>query len=197
MKNAVIKSTVIGVILAGVVALPVNADNYFGVRYAALEYKIKGGGGTSILEWDTPLLLINAGHQFNSYFAVEGRLGVSAGDDNDIWTVRFDDTSASAKLEWEVEKYYGVFARFGASVNEKFYPYALVGYGKHKRKFKIASTGTSGKITDDDIGYGVGAHYNFSDRISANIEYMNYYDQEVGILNNKLAGFAVGVEYRF
>ncbi len=186
-----------------VVSVPAFAQNesrgYVGVNYVALEYEIGRA------EFDTPVLMINAGYQINPYIALEGRLGLGVGDDTVSGTFQnlpipgVGPISGSTSLTTEVDNYFGGFVRVGYPVNQRFYPYAMLGYGQSKStagistSTNIGSVSVSGSADDSDFAYGIGANIGFSDSLYGKVEYMNYYDEGI----EKASGLTVGLEFKF
>lgn len=151
---------------------------YVGVNYAFLEYDVSGN------EFDTPVLVVTPGYQINPYFAIEGRIGIGVGEGEDDVTVG----NTTVEVAVELENYYGIFARLGASVQNRAYPYAMLGYGK------IGTAVNGATIGDiDDYAYGVGVNFGFTEQLSGKVEWMNYYDEE----DAEITGFSLGLQYRF
>ena len=156
---------------------------YSGVRYANIENKSK----TILPKLTTPTVMMNAGYQFNPNFALEGRIGFGVSDD--VIAVDVDDNER-VDVSVKIGNYIGVFSRFGTPVNERFYPYSLLGYGKVDIRANIST----GAIDDaaSDFGYGFGANLSFTDRVAGNIEYVIYSDNS----NEKISGIFFGLQYR-
>ena len=159
-----------------------DTAGYIGMRYADLDTEIDLNIGSGDLA--TPALMLNVGSQINPHFAVEGRLGFGIDDDDGL----------------ELDSYYGIFARVGAPLSEKFAPYLLIGYGKAELEADTVSA------DDNDFAYGIGANINVKENFAISIEYVNYYDESssaVDVFGNVISGnisiqgFAVGFQHRF
>ena len=152
-----------------------DADGYIGIRYANLDTTFDSNMGSA--DASTPVMMLNAGFQIDSYFAVEGRLGIGIGDDDGV----------------EIDSYYGIFARVGAPPTQKFAPYLLVGYGNGELEIGTLS------VDDNDFAYGIGANINVNADFAINVEYMNYYDEPLidGSVDLSIEGFSIGFEHRF
>ena len=197
-------------ILLAAMTVPTHAQEsdsrrYVGVQYANLDFDLGGdfvlvnsdgdvvpdSGGDFDLDWTTPALMVNVGYQINPYFAVEGRAGIGVGDDDDDDSIVVDvsgtPTPFSASVDAEIESYFGVFGRVGMPAGEVFYPYIQVGYGS----LKLDSAGADG--TDEDFAYGIGANFKFTETMSGNLEYMNYYDDD----DEEISGFSLGLRFDF
>lgn len=175
IMNKKITAVVLSATLLGMASVPALAQEqessgYFGVNYAAL-----GLVSSNETELDTPVVFMTPGLQVNSIFAVEGRAGFGV------------DTDRIGSIEFAVQNYFGVFARLGAPVNPRFYPYLMLGYGLVKIDSSIGSSSVK------DFAYGIGANFGFTENFFGKVEYMNYYDED-GL---ELSGGALGIEYRF
>ena len=164
---------------SGIVAAQDQSDTagYIGIRYANLDTKVDLNIGS--VDFSTPALMLNVGSQINPHFAVEGRLGFGTDDD----------------FGFELDSYYGIFARVGPPLSEKFAPYLLVGYGKAELEIGTVSA------DDNDFAYGIGANVLVNETFAINVEYVNYYD-ESGSAGNvsgniSIEGFAFGFQHRF
>lgn len=128
---------------------------------------------------DTGVLFARAGYQLNENIAFEARLG-SGVDDGHIY---------NAKVE--VEDLYGVYLKAGIPLQMGFYPYALL--GATHGKVKVSGGGFSETDTSSDISYGIGIDYWFNRKISAGLEYANFYDKD-GV---EVSGWTLGANYKF
>lgn len=168
--SAVLLATLLGMASVPASAQDVQSGGYIGVNYAFLDTKIGPA------EFTTPALILTPGYQVNSFFAIEGRFGsgFSIGDD-----------------DVEVKKYLGIFARLGAPVNPRFYPYLMLGYGDAKFELSINSPSVEG--SDTSRAYGIGANIGFTDKLFGKVEYMNYYAED----SEKTSGFGIGLQFNF
>lgn len=158
-----------------------SAEGYIGAKYAALDADTSGNSSSTSFSasFSTPALMLNAGKQITPYFAVEGRLGLGAGDDNGVG----------------IDSYYGIFGRLGAPSTYTFAPYFQFGYGLTELETVTVN------YDDEDLAYGIGANININDSTAVNVEYMNYYDETVSNSTNtstlEVSGLAIGFQYKF
>ena len=130
-------------------------------------------------------LNVRLGKNYTEHFSAEVRLGLGLGDD----PVKADGEEIDANLE--MRDMYGVYARGGMQVDERFYPYVIVGYTQ--AKLEASSLGIA---IDGDFGgvsYGLGIDVDINNDVKGNIEYMSYFDT-VGV---EVAGFTLGLSKSF
>ena len=193
-------------ILLAAMTVPTHAQEsdsrrYVGVQYANLDFDTSVGDFD--FDWTTPALMVNVGYQINPYFAVEGRVGIGVSDDSDDLILISGNPPTS--IDAEIESYFGVFGRVGMPAGEVFYPYIQVGYGS--LKVDGGGEGTSGEgntvrvididFDESEFAYGIGANFNFTETMSGNLEYMNYYDDDVDGDDIELSGFSLGLRFDF
>ena len=136
---------------------------------------------------ETTLTALNTrlGKHYGEYFAAEIRLGVGLGDD----VIEIDGEDSIANLE--IRDMYGIYARAGARIAERFYPYALIGYSHANLEGSIDEFTSEGDF--GGVSYGIGLDVEIKRDLSANIEYINYFDS----LGLELSGFSVGLAKAF
>jgi len=137
--------------------------------------------------FDAPLTsaYVRAGKHYTENFSAEVRLGVGLGDDE----YQFDGLDTGLKLS--IREFYGAYLRGGVQVAERFYPYAVVGYSQ--ATFELGDESFSVHENFGGVSYGAGVDVGVKQDLSANIEYMHYFDT-VGI---ELTGFSVGLTKSF
>lgn len=152
---------------------------YFGGNFAALE------ADYDIIDDDASLPVIYGrfGAQFNEYVSVEGRLGFGVGDDD----VRY----LGVDINTEIDSLLGIYARAGAPVSDKVYPYVIAGYTRGEATASVEGFSTSG--SNNDISFGVGIDIGIDDVFSANIEYMNWFDSD----GTEISGISFGLLRKF
>ena len=175
------KKTTMGALGLSLMCTGLNAvaENYVGGNFAFVEYSIDG------LDDDASLTAIygRLGTEFNENFSGEIRLGIGVGDD--------DVNVLGTPVTVELNSLYGAYVRGGVPVSEQFFPYAVLGYTRGEAE----ASGPGGSIdeSDSDVSFGVGADIAFSDQLSLNIEYMNWYDKD----GAELSGFTFGLVSKF
>ena len=136
---------------------------------------------------ESTLTALNArlGKHYGDYFAAEVRLGVGLGDD----VIEIDGEDSAANLE--IRDMYGIYARAGARIAERFYPYALIGYSHANLEGSVDGFTAEGDL--GGVSYGLGLDVEIKRDLSANIEYISYFDS----LGLELSGFSVGLSKAF
>ncbi len=102
----------------------------------------------------------------------------------------------------ELDFLYGGYLRFGSAVNEKFLPYAIVGFtkmqvsGGDSDKWLVDNIFDRGvKVSDSGLSYGVGGSVKLDDGWAIDFEYMQYLKELQDI--NEVTGIGIGVVKRF
>ena len=93
-------------------------------------------------------LNVRLGKSYTENFSAEVRLGLGLGDD----TVEIDGMENGDHLE--MREMYGVYARGGMQLEDRFYPYVIVGYSQAK----LEASGVGFDIDGDfgGVSYGLG-----------------------------------------
>lgn len=128
---------------------------------------------------------VRAGKQYTENFSAEVRLGVGLGDDV------FELDGVNTNLKLSIREYYGAYVRGGVQLTKRAYPYAVVGYTQ--ATFEAGDDSFSVHENFGGVSYGAGVDVEIKQDLSANIEYMHYFDT-VGI---ELTGFSVGLTKSF
>ena len=165
------------------------AENYASVNYLAGKYEESG-----IENLSSGMLSVTLGTEISENLSVEGRYAFGISDDSTSFE---DEDLGNIDTEFELARYYGVYARFGAPVGD-LKPYALVGYSDVKVDLTFTATefgGASGSESDSDsdVSYGVGADLAINDRIDANVEYLRLYDND----GAEVSGISLGLRSAF
>lgn len=134
-----------------------------------------------VQDLDITMLNGRLGYRLNDYFAVEGEVGFGVGGDSfsrDIpVTLAGTTVTVPTDFELDVDNYYIAFAKGILPVGEQFDVFARVGYGQATAKGDItaslAGITATGSAEDkaDDIAYGVGAQFNFTDKDGIRADY--------------------------
>ncbi len=186
--------------IAVFLSTPVIAETsyYGGVNFAFLKHKFSGGSasgdGVTVSIDDTTLnytaLIGRIGAQFHENLSAEARLGFGISDDTHDFTATVNGSTATYTYDSKIDNLYGGYLRVGASV-EKFYPYLLVGWTELDQKITVL--GSTSNDSGSDFSYGIGTDIHVSDNISANLEWVNYYDKG----NHEISGFLIGIVSSF
>lgn len=162
---------------------------YFGGGYFAGSY-VEGDPDPDFdLDLNIDALFYRYGYQINSYSATEFRAAFGVGDDSKAMTVygiNFD-------LDVSIESYLGVYYKIGIPSETLVFPYVILGYTNMVLNYEIDQMDYEKTGSDSDYSYGLGADFDIGDIIMVNAEYMVYLDKG-GV---EIAGFSVGVSYRF
>ena len=158
------------------------------------------------------------GKQITEYVAAEFRLAffdlgkekaeVTVTNEGDVDTRLFlipeGFYGSNYYVDAELDGLYGGYLRFSRSVNEKFSPYAIVGFTKMKvsgrggngdRWLPIDAANVGVDVSASGISYGVGGSVKLDDGWSIDFEYMQYLKELRDI--NGVTGIGIGVVKRF
>lgn len=175
--NKSIKSAVI-LALAMASAVSHAQTTYIGGSFGMVDYSESGVEDASFTA-----VFGRLGTFFNPNFSGELRAGFGLGDD----TV----TVMGTDVDVELNSLYGVFLRGGIEANDVFYPYIALGYTRGE--IKASAQGFSASESESDMSFGIGTDLTFNDGLTANIEYMNYFDKD----GAEISGFSVGFSKSF
>jgi opacity protein-like surface antigen len=128
---------------------------------------------------DLGVLFLRGGFQLNQYVALEARLGEGVQDEK-IHGVKL-----------EIQDVYGGYVKVGLPTDVGLYPYALL--GMTHAKLKASVPGNSASSSDSDVSYGVGVDYWFDQKLSAGLEFANFYDKD----GDTISGITLGLNYKF
>ena len=178
-----------GLAVASPATLAYN-ENYFGINFASVKYTADFYPGQ---EPSLPVLYGRVGTRFDENFSIECRLGIGIGDDPLV----YDDGFNRIVFDLGVSNFAGGFIRVDVREGEDFAPYLMGGFTRVTLKADVeVGSGVRGsaEASDSDFSFGIGADIKIAKTLSANIEYMNYYDNEFGV---ELKGWAIGITQSF
>jgi len=191
-KSSSIIKTNVAALLVAFSALSFAGDSYIAasVGFVDAYEKVTAdefGDAIEPFTVETKLTALNArlGKHYGEYFAAEVRLGVGLGDD----VMQIDGVDTIANLE--IRDMYGIYARAGARIAERFYPYALIGYSHANLEGSIDQFTAEGDF--GGVSYGIGLDVQIKRDLSANLEYISYFDS----LGLELSGFSLGLSRAF
>jgi len=171
---------------------------YIGGGISALSWTEKGpysGVGEQMFidaDWEATWTggTILAGYKYNKYLAIEGRYTTSFGDASweDHGVDAGDDGSEIDNIALYIKPMYPI---------EKFSLYALLGYGETTLTYD-----GSPDFSESGFQWGIGANYEFTEQISAFIDYTEFYDDTgfdtlISDLDYNADSITFGVVYKF
>lgn len=158
---------------------------YAGLGYSCLQMDLDEPTDIDIRAMTA--ISINAGYNFNKYFAIEGRYSVSLGD-LDVDTMNTERSEA-----WDMSNI-GLYLKPQYSI-DSFTLYGLLGYGQF-------TLDNDSSYSVDGFQYGAGISMMATDNIDIYIDYRRLYDDEDfdGLSINEVVtanSYTVGVNYHF
>ena len=156
-------------------------DAYMGASIGLADYEEKWQDldlSDEVIAVDSTLTTVNirVGKEISPYFAAEVRLGAGLGHD------QIDVDGIETIAEMSVREIYGAYIRGGYPVAEGYFPYLVLGYTQSTFKAELGG-----------VSFGVGLDIDVGSDITANFEYMDYFDT-VGV---QVTGFTLGVAKSF
>jgi len=187
MRKLVILSTVLGLAtMAPLTAQAADDDSgiYVNLGLTLLDTDIDTDDA-DLAGIDAPSFLLGTGrvgYQLNEYLAVEGELGIGLGSEDldlsDLVTIGGSAASGDIK----VKNYYGGFVRGIYPVSDNFDVFARIGYGQAEVEANVEINLPTGlerasvSDTGDDVMFGGGAQYNFSEKSGIRADYTRFSD---------------------
>ena len=158
---------------------------YAGLGYSCLQMDLDEPADIDIRAMTA--ISINAGYNFNKYFAIEGRYSVSLGD-LDVDTMNTERSEA-----WDMSNI-GLYLKPQYSI-DSFTLYGLLGYGQF-------TLDNDSSYSVDGFQYGAGISMMATDNIDVYIDYRRLYDDEDfdGLSINEVVtanSYTVGINYHF
>ena len=165
-------------------------DAYMGASIGFADYDEKWQDldlSDEVIAVDSTLTTVNirVGKEISPYFAAEVRLGAGLGHD------QIDVDGIETIAEMSVREIYGAYIRGGYPVAEGYFPYLVVGYTQSTFKAELYGLEAKGEL--GGVSFGVGLDIDVGSDITANFEYMDYFDT-VGV---QVTGFTLGVAKSF
>lgn len=148
----------------------VEPHMYLGIGASFVDVDIDGAVNDS---FDSDLLGVIIGYQFNTNLAVEFRGYGNVSDD--------DLRGVSA----EVNNHFNIVGRAMLPIDRYIKPYALVGFGSTKVKIAAASE------TETDFLYGVGVGINKGNALELTVEWTRMFDDSFGVSGVDFKGDAL------
>jgi len=150
-------------------------------------------------EFSSTGVTLQAGYQFNQYFAVEGRYTKNVGD------LEYDHGNTNNP---NYSDYPGDFSNVAVYLKpmysfDDFSVYALLGYGEVTLT-DLPHPSSAGSVdrAEDGFQWGLGAQYTFMENVSVFVDYVKLYDDKGFDYRAQLADidsdiWTLGVSYRF
>lgn len=152
-----------------------EAGFYVGAGYSAVSVDLDGTTKDANLGAAT----LRGGYQLNENLAFEARVGGGVADDKiEGVKIKLEDT-------------YGVYMKAGMPTSIGLYPYMLLGWTEAKLKASVPGDSTTDR--NGDYSLGLGLDYAFTSKISAGLEYAQFYNKS----DAKIDGLTLSVNYKF
>lgn len=157
--------------LLGTNAVAANGDEtYFGFQYAQVE--------EDDLDLEPTAAVFRIGSMGDNGVGFEGRIGFGLSDDDVSETVPiFGDISA----ELDIDTILGIYLVGQANTGGAVSVYGIIGFTvvDYTIDVDLGILGSESDSDDEsDLSYGFGANFDVSDKVSLNIEYMQYLDKD-------------------
>ena len=175
-KNVLIASVATaGIAMAGAASAQDMYKSGVGGLYAGANYTFMNADFDGIGDADAGTLSGKVGVMATEYFGVEARAGFGVDDD----TVRGVDV--------KLDNFFGGYATFNMVNESPITPYGVLGFTRIEAQ--------AGNVEDDDsdFSYGAGVNFAFAPNLSANLEYMRYYDDN----DVTVDGLGIGMQVNF
>lgn len=166
-------------------------SSYFGVNYEAWSVKDDSGEDLGIgkVTWSPSLLTVKAGINLNESFAIEGKLGLGAGDSSK--TVNF--SGYQTKMTVDPKYSFGVYGVGKIPFNEEFELYGKLGLTHFAFDLKASVTGYGEIVNETEsetkASIGAGANFFLDENNGINIEWMAPSIGDLGDINTFSVGY--------
>jgi opacity protein-like surface antigen len=155
----------------------IKDNNYIGATANFLNYEQPGA------EANFTTVSGRLGTFINDNFSAEARLGFG---------VRGDDFSVfGTTVDIDLNYVFGIYARAGFPMNEKLYPYVLLGYSKGEVETSVGSTSSDETASGSSFGFGV--DFKLNNKLTLNAEYISLLDRS----DIEVSGFNLGASVSF
>ena len=163
------------------VAVASDAGFYAGIAYGAVSTEFDASLGTEAisLDIDHSTIMFQAGYQFNTYLAVEGRYWTAVSDADTSFT--YTDSANPENNEYGSEDLdddsnaWGIYLKPMYPVANAFTVYGLVGYGNVELDIEGISSDES------SFQWGLGGSYDVNDNFAVFVDYVSLYDDDDSI----------------
>lgn len=170
------------------VPISVLAVSAFSMAADAQDFYVEGAAGVGVIETenfvfdksddDFNLVGARAGWELNEFVAVEGEYFFGLNEHEQSYTITsepFDGLTSNAGIG----SIYGVYAKANAPIGDALSVFARVGYAGVKTEYEGRyeageRENFSYSDTDYTAAFGIGASYDFSDRLYARVDATTY-----------------------
>jgi opacity protein-like surface antigen len=127
---------------------------------------------TTVVDIDYSTVMLQAGYKFNPYIALEGRYWFGLENSYNFFN---GATAVDASIDsW------GVYVKPQYPITESFDVYALLGYANSDITVNNGPVAYNPDSVDG-FSWGLGADYFFTDNVAVFVDYVNMYDDTVGL----------------
>lgn len=155
-------------------------SSYFGFSLAEVNYSDDAD------DYVLPSFYARVGTEFTEIISGEIRFGYGVSDDH--------TTVNGKKIDQELKGFYGAYLKIGYPLNDKVFPYYVVGLTRAETA-KTDVLGETLKLSETDNSMGIGADISISTNSFFNIEYMTYIDYNTA--NAETRGLSLGIVSKF
>ncbi len=177
IKNNILIASVAtaGIAMAGAASAQDMYKSGVGGLYAGANYTFMNADFDGYADADLGTLSGKVGVMVNEYVGVEARAGFGVDDDR------------VAGMKAKLDNFFGAYATFNMVNQSPVTPYAVLGFTRIEAELDRY------KDDDSDFSYGAGVNFAFAPNLSANLEYMRYYDDS----NVTVDGIGLGMQVNF
>jgi len=189
------------------VSAPDDSGFYLGLAYSYIDYDLTktintgGTAGSADRNTNHNAVMFQAGYQFNSYIAIEGRYWAAGDEDFKVGNLKRTKTLDA----------YGIYLKPIYPVTDSLNIYGLLGYAHINSSFKAYrpnGTVNDQDLDDNDFSWGLGFSYEINEDWSVFADFVRIYDDKqvkhlaAPLIGNKtwdmtIDSFNVGFTYKF
>lgn len=156
------------------------SSSYFGFSIAEVNYLEDAD------DYILPSFFARVGTEFSDIISGELRYGYGVSDDY--------TTVNGKKVDQELKDFYGAYLKIGYPLNDKVFPYYIVGLTRAETA-KTDIIGQTQTLSETDNSMGIGANVSISSNSFFNVEYMTYIDYNTA--NAEIRGLSLGIVTKF
>ena len=148
----------------------IGGETYFGFQYAQIDEED--------FDLEPTVGIFRIGNMGDNGVGFEGRIGVGISDDD---VSGFDPVLGDISLELEVDTVFGIYLVGQTTTDSAVSVYGIIGFTQADFSGDIDGgiLGSDSFSEDEsDLSYGFGANFDVSDKMSLNIEFMQYLDTD-------------------
>ena len=156
-----------------------EGKNYWGVQYGMATYSESG-----FPDYDLGALIFRVGQKVNKNFAFEGRIGIGIADET--------QTILGTPITVELDNMFGIYAIGIAPVSKDVDIYGLIGFTDGE--LTVSGPGGSLSGSDSGVSFGFGVDFAASGKVSWNVEYVSYIDED---FIDDISSISIGAKFAF